>query len=513
MEPTRQAEIQLGHMCNNRCVFCVSGQRTSWGEAGPMPVEPILEHIEAAHAHGLRKITLLGGEPTLQPGFKAVLQRCAALGFEEVVLFTNGVKTARGSYIDELIALGAPLRWRLSLQGATAEAHEATTRRPGSFGRILATLEGLRERGERVSANMCVVKSNAASVQHFPELIERYGIDQLHLDMMRPRDAGVREEEELRAILPSYAELRGPLTALAQGVAGDFDLNIGNLPYCVAPHLARWIHHDGEMTYTVSVDGDDALSAPWDKYEDKRTDKLKTTGCASCVFTARCSGTFETYRDFYGLEELEPVNVEQLREADPNRRVLWPHLWAAGQRAAALGPLAAFGAAAPSLTADNELELHLEGEPGELVFALRPASEVGLCGFADFSIHLRSAPDDEAGVYEALLALFEGLLAGGERPVHPPGRDLLGRGERRLRGRLGRLRAAAPFGELRWTALELSVDGQRAELSLEGPEGARLTFWLAQERSKPSGGYRVEGGEPGPATVEGLKILMGVLRG
>ena len=43
MEPDRQIEIQLGHMCNNRCVFCVSGQRTTLGEAGPMPAEPILE--------------------------------------------------------------------------------------------------------------------------------------------------------------------------------------------------------------------------------------------------------------------------------------------------------------------------------------------------------------------------------------------------------------------------------------------------------------------------------------
>ncbi len=67
MEPTRQVEIQLGHMCNNRCVFCVSGQRTEMGEAGPLDASPALRAIEDAFASGHPKTTLLGGEPRRQP--------------------------------------------------------------------------------------------------------------------------------------------------------------------------------------------------------------------------------------------------------------------------------------------------------------------------------------------------------------------------------------------------------------------------------------------------------------
>ncbi len=74
-EPDRQVEIQLGHMCNNRCVFCVSGQRTAMREALPMPLAPIEARIEAAYEAGHRKITLLGGEPTLQPHFLSAVRR------------------------------------------------------------------------------------------------------------------------------------------------------------------------------------------------------------------------------------------------------------------------------------------------------------------------------------------------------------------------------------------------------------------------------------------------------
>ena len=82
MEPDRQIEIQLGHMCNNRCVFCVSGQRTAFGEAGPMATGPIVEKIRQAREVGHRKITLLGGEPTLQPGFLEIIRETVGMGFE-----------------------------------------------------------------------------------------------------------------------------------------------------------------------------------------------------------------------------------------------------------------------------------------------------------------------------------------------------------------------------------------------------------------------------------------------
>ncbi|HYD49196.1 MAG TPA: hypothetical protein VEB21_12645, partial [Terriglobales bacterium] len=45
-------EIQLGHLCNNRCVFCSSGQLTALKIARPVPIEPILEALDQARAAG-----------------------------------------------------------------------------------------------------------------------------------------------------------------------------------------------------------------------------------------------------------------------------------------------------------------------------------------------------------------------------------------------------------------------------------------------------------------------------
>jgi MoaA/NifB/PqqE/SkfB family radical SAM enzyme len=318
----REIEIQLGHLCNNRCVFCVSGQETARGNAGVADMAPVIAELGRARERGHLKVTILGGEPTLQPGFLDVVRHAARLGFEEIVVFTNGARTARAAFVDEVRAAGeGRVTWRLSLQGATREAHERTTRKDGSWDRLLRTLAILHARGERVTVNMCVVAQNHASVAAFPALLVPFGVRQLHLDMVRPLDTGDRTEDELSAMMVPYGDLVPALTAMVRGFPEGFDVNIGNLPYCVAPHLARFIHHDGEPTLTVAVDGQGAHSAPWDKYQVKRRDKIKPATCATCALEPQCSGVFDTYRRLHGTSELRPIAPDELRAILPDATV------------------------------------------------------------------------------------------------------------------------------------------------------------------------------------------------
>jgi MoaA/NifB/PqqE/SkfB family radical SAM enzyme len=325
MEPDRQIEIQLGHMCNNRCVFCVSGQRTELREAFPIAADPVVEKLREARDAGIEKVTLLGGEPTIQPEFFRVVKAAVELGFREIVIFTNGVKTARGTFVDEVLATGGNFTWRLSFQGGDARAHDRTTKKLGSFLRLVETLQNLHARKQRITVNMCVVRSNFESVDAFPKLLLKYGVTQLHLDMIRPLDAGARTEDEMRDMLPRYGDMVPALERMIAGFPPGFDVNIGNLPYCIAPGLAAHIHHDGNPTLTVAVDRDSELSEAWDKYEVKRRDKIKVEACRTCAFDDRCSGVFDTYRRFYGTDELSPLERKHLplvdREAGIDPRI------------------------------------------------------------------------------------------------------------------------------------------------------------------------------------------------
>ncbi|MEZ4409238.1 MAG: radical SAM protein [Polyangiales bacterium] len=508
MEPDRQFEIQLGHMCNNRCVFCVSGQRTAQREAFPIEGSEVIERLREGRAQGLRKVTLLGGEPTLQPDFLDVVRAAVELGFDEVVVFTNGVKTARGEFVDEVLATGGRFTWRLSFQGATALAHERTTKKLGSFQRLSQTLANLRERGQRTTVNMCVVRSNYASVTAFPDLVLKHGVVQLHLDMIRPLDAGVRTEDEMRAMLPRYSDMVPALTEMVEvfeARAPGFDVNIGNLPYCVAPALAPWIHHDGETTFTVAVDDRDQLSAAWDKYQVKRRDKLKPSRCAACVFDAQCSGVFETYERFYGLDELQPVTPERLAVLDPAQRLFTLHAKPFVERLKGWSPPPPF--AAPAVHEDSRegaYTLRFDGVGGAFaVVALRRGGRGagGAAATDRFSLHLVDASDGGAAV-ALLRALLDRLCDGGGATVlhgvdadaafHAPrGRALSPTLDWRIGQCLARLRSRAPFGTLTWRGVSLDAQGRGAAVELDTDDGNTVTVSFAVKGASVSGGYRL----------------------
>ncbi len=313
-------EIQLGHLCNNRCVFCSSGQLTAMKIARAVPLEPIIEALEAARAAGAWHLTFLGGEPTTHKRFLDALRKAVELGFEHIVIFTNGVMFPHPGFIDSVLALGR-FEWRVSIQGATNEAHVATTGRPESFRRILHGLGELQRHGQLVTANMCVNERSYRSLPEYPALLARYGVRQLHVDIVRPESTGERDQDYLREIMPRYSDMApyyDEMLARFDAWDPDFDVNVGNLPYCILPKWGSRIHHGGQETVTKSADAvglEDAMN----KYEWHGSLRTYLPGCDECVFRPRCTGIFRVYLQLHGEDEFRPVSREALLAMDPER--------------------------------------------------------------------------------------------------------------------------------------------------------------------------------------------------
>lgn len=314
-----QFEIQLGHLCNNRCVFCVSGHVSEMRMAKPLAVQPILDTITEARENGAERIVFLGGEPTLQRGFIPALKHAHELGFSEIVVFTNGVRLPTKGFLDECLAIG-DFTWRISIQGANEEAHVAVTKKPNSFKRIIKGIAMLQERGQRVTANMCVCEESYRSLPDYPEMVETYDIKQLHIDIVRPASSGIKTEAYLRAIMPQYSVMAPYYAEMLEGFEQtnpDFDINVGNLPICVLPEWGHKIHHAGENTITRSAALEGLEEEAVDKYAVHKSQRRHLPGCRDCAFLPRCTGVFHDYLSIYGDEEFKPVSVEALRSLDP----------------------------------------------------------------------------------------------------------------------------------------------------------------------------------------------------
>jgi MoaA/NifB/PqqE/SkfB family radical SAM enzyme len=316
-----QIEIQLGHLCNNRCVFCVSGQMTEERIARLVPLDPIRQALEHGAARGMKRVTFLGGEPTIQRSFLPALALARELGYDDIVIFTNGVRLPQKGFVDQVLSHG-DFTWRISIQGGNEEAHVDVTKRPASFARILEGMAILRDRGQEITANLCLNRLNAGSLPDFVPLVAEYGIRQLHVDLMRPQDAGARTDAYLLETMGRYREMAPAIEAMLEGFeasAPGFDVNIGNLPYCVLPGWSDRIHHGGQTTQTFAANGRGDIDRPWDKYAHQSSDKVHRDACDACAFRGRCAGVFDRYVEAFGWDEFQPLTLDELAAADPRQ--------------------------------------------------------------------------------------------------------------------------------------------------------------------------------------------------
>ena len=315
-----QFEIQLGHLCNNRCVFCSSGQLTEMKLARPVPYEQIATALKEARAAGASRLVFLGGEPTLHKRFIDACALAKKLGFEEIVIFTNGVRLPTPGFVEAIIALGH-FTWRISIQGGNEAAHVAVTKRKRSFQRIVDGIAKLRSYDQRVTTNICVNAESYRSLPDFPELVETYGISQLHLDIVRPASTGMRTQQYLTSIITRYTEMVPYYREMLEGFEAydpSFDVNVGNLPYCLLPDWGHKIHHAGDNTVTQSA-GAEGLENVDDKYAVHRSQRTYTERCGPCAFRSRCTGVFREYLALYGDTEFQPVSLERLGTLDPDQ--------------------------------------------------------------------------------------------------------------------------------------------------------------------------------------------------
>ncbi|MBI4957722.1 MAG: radical SAM protein [Myxococcales bacterium] len=439
MDRVEQVEIQLGHLCNNRCVFCSSGLQTSRKEVGQQDPEPVYRHLAESAARGARRVTFVGGEPTLQRELPRYLERARALGYTEIVLFTNGVRGPQAAYFAELLA-GGPLELRISIQGGDAATHDRVVGRQGAFGRILALLELARERGQHVTVNACLNVLSYASVGGYPELARRYGVRQVHLDQVNPREIGDRPPGHLGTILARYSaqapHLARMLGAFERDLGPEYDVNVGNYPYCLMPEWAHRIHHGGESTEVVPADFGTVSDRTWDKYGHKTAAKQKPARCAECAFDPVCTGVFDEYAERFGTDELTPIPRERLA-----RQRNAPRLFTLVARAPLRRLLAA---GAPPGYERVAAEVH-DCDPEARLGYRTPSGAV-----VTVAVRHARAPGTPlvAGELASLHAVDE-TLADGALPLFA------------------------------WVATEL---GERAPVGLDPPTAARLVAWAARAR-------------------------------
>jgi radical SAM protein with 4Fe4S-binding SPASM domain len=145
-------------------------------------------------------VSFTGGEPTLRPGLLRLVCHAKALGLE-VNLISNGqhVGERRGA---ELADAGLDSA-QLSLEGPTAEIHDAQVQQAGAFARLWRAVEHLRAHGVRVHTNTTLSRDNLREAEAIVDLVAERGLSRLTMNLVIP--CGTAGGDPGRAV--SYSEI------------------------------------------------------------------------------------------------------------------------------------------------------------------------------------------------------------------------------------------------------------------------------------------------------------------
>ncbi|MET8014853.1 radical SAM/SPASM domain-containing protein [Streptomyces sp. NPDC005271] len=170
--------LELTAKCQLECAHCYADSGP-WGTHGTMTREDWIRVIDEAHDLGVRTILFIGGEPTLHPHLRELIERAARPGVDVRVL-SNLVHVPHALW--EALELPG-VRVSVSYYSHDAAEHDALTRRRGSHARTTENLRKAAERGVQVSA--MVVKQSGDDGANEISALAAIGVTRHAVDRVR----------------------------------------------------------------------------------------------------------------------------------------------------------------------------------------------------------------------------------------------------------------------------------------------------------------------------------------
>jgi MoaA/NifB/PqqE/SkfB family radical SAM enzyme len=294
-----RVDIKIGFRCNNRCKFCVQGDKRNLLPAKDL--EEIKKDLKEAFKKGKREAVLTGGEPTLHPDFLEIVKSAKSIGFKEVQIQTNGRLFAYYDFCVKTIEAGAT-QFSPAIHGPNAEIHDFLTSAKGSFEQTIQGIKNLKKLNQYILTNTVVTTKNYKYLPEIARLLVDLGVNQFQFAFIH---LGGRAYENRDWIAPKKTEALPYIKkGLDIGIKAGKKVTTEAIPYCLMKgyedYIAERIIPEG-MVYDIDFTLDD--------YGAYRRNKGKAKGpdCPQCRYFKICEGPWKEYPELFGWKEFKPV--------------------------------------------------------------------------------------------------------------------------------------------------------------------------------------------------------------
>lgn len=230
--------------CNESCRFCyrVTGQRD-------LPLSAHLEIASKLSDAGVRKVSIVGGEPLLVEHLPAIIKLLKNRGVSTSVV-TNGILLR-----SRIAEFSTGLDWiTLPLDGHDETSQIAMSRAPGHFTRVVELAPKVLELGMRLKINSVVSFINHRQIRELSACVAAIGPDRWKLfEFSAIR--GAASKNSVMFSLPTRAFSEGVMPAVSAAVESGIRVTVADSAYMSANYFS--ISPNGDVR--VSIEGRDHI--------------------------------------------------------------------------------------------------------------------------------------------------------------------------------------------------------------------------------------------------------------
>lgn len=279
--------VEVNGRCNLGCAFCELKDRPSLDEAR---LDALLEQLQRDREAGAHRLRIGGGEPTLEANLPKLIAGARDLGYETIVLETNGTVASLAKVAPGLAAAGVTeVLW--ALPSMHPDRMDALTGLPGSHAAALTGARALSEAGVRVIARTPLSATALSELSEIAEWLQAE-VPGLCGWWLRPLKRSPRSDFDADH-MPTLEDLSRGVVAAAKrarklGLPLEIDDEVG-LPLCLLREAS------------------DALAGlRRHPHRDRRESHFKSDACAGCAASSDCPGQPKIYDALHGPWEVKP---------------------------------------------------------------------------------------------------------------------------------------------------------------------------------------------------------------
>lgn len=298
MSQVRRIDVKTGFQCNNRCRFCVQGdKRFQFADRSTSEVKALL-------AEGRRdadEVVFTGGEVTIRKDLPELVRYARDRGFRVIQIQTNGRMLSHRPFVEKLVEAGVT-EFGPALHAPSADIHDALTRADGSFRQTVKGVRIVKDLGMPIVMNSVITKANFRCLPELAQLFVALAVDQFQFAFVHPLGTAAKNFDQ---IVPRLSEIQPyVLRGLDLGVAAGVRCMTEAIPLCFLPGMEDFAA-EAIIPRTKIFDAKMVV----DDYTEFRLQHGKTKGdvCDRCRLNDRCEGPWREYPEHYGWGEFNPV--------------------------------------------------------------------------------------------------------------------------------------------------------------------------------------------------------------